>query len=167
MGVDSGSQAGIVDPLSDSRVSFDEGLTGDLHTHSAALERVFQLCIKTNARPGQFLKVGQLVHGCRRGLTVLPCRKVTSDTLVKTRRGPTKPKVRGSSKPSAQQFKQDEDHGHRPAKVEVRAKRTRQVARSDFLHRWAAAPGKWETAENPTIFPLKRATAPNSSCTGL
>ncbi|KAG8325953.1 hypothetical protein J6590_054166 [Homalodisca vitripennis] len=31
----------------------------------------------------------RLVHGCRRGLTVLPCRKVTSATLVKTRRGPT------------------------------------------------------------------------------
>ncbi|KAG8268111.1 hypothetical protein J6590_036677 [Homalodisca vitripennis] len=36
-------QAGIVDPLSDSRVSFDEWLTGDRHTHSAALERVFQI----------------------------------------------------------------------------------------------------------------------------
>ncbi|KAG8282478.1 hypothetical protein J6590_036445 [Homalodisca vitripennis] len=28
-------------------------------------------------------------YGCRRGLTVLPCRKMTSATIVKTRRGPT------------------------------------------------------------------------------
>ncbi|KAG8265660.1 hypothetical protein J6590_089957 [Homalodisca vitripennis] len=32
---------------------------------------------------------GQFVHADTRGLTVLPCRKVTSATLVKTRRGPT------------------------------------------------------------------------------
>ncbi|KAG8267900.1 hypothetical protein J6590_039284 [Homalodisca vitripennis] len=42
VGVDSGSQAGTVDPLSDSRVSFDEGLTGDRRTHSTALERLFR-----------------------------------------------------------------------------------------------------------------------------
>ncbi|KAG8291053.1 hypothetical protein J6590_070305 [Homalodisca vitripennis] len=60
VGVDSRSTVPAWDPLSDSRVSFDEGFIRDLRTHTAALEWM-----------------------CRRGLTVLPCRKVTSATLVK------------------------------------------------------------------------------------
>ncbi|KAG8268202.1 hypothetical protein J6590_033554 [Homalodisca vitripennis] len=61
------------DLLSDSRVSFDEGLTRDRCTHTATLERMFR----------DLNSLGQLVHGCRRELTVPPCRKVTSVTLVK------------------------------------------------------------------------------------
>ncbi|KAG8254786.1 hypothetical protein J6590_108131, partial [Homalodisca vitripennis] len=37
-GVDSGSAVPAWDPLSDSRDSFDEGLTKDRRTHTAALE---------------------------------------------------------------------------------------------------------------------------------
>ncbi|KAG8242517.1 hypothetical protein J6590_063631 [Homalodisca vitripennis] len=47
-----------------------------------------------NYLSSQFWKVGSVVNGCRRGLTVLLCRNVTSATLVIIRRGPTAEKIR-------------------------------------------------------------------------
>ncbi|KAG8317676.1 Regulation of nuclear pre-mRNA domain-containing protein 2 [Homalodisca vitripennis] len=80
-GVDSGSTVQAWDPLSDSRVSFDEGLTRDRHTHSTALERMFEILSNL------LLIFTALAVRCANVMEATPERRISAGRKINARPG--------------------------------------------------------------------------------